>query len=90
MTRKLQAQEDFEKGDVGCATGHKVSKTTQPGRQLGSFLVTALQDVKSGAYGWFEDQRSQEASAPKARAVGKGDRSSRRGRLRAVKSPTGK
>ena len=41
MTRKLHAQEDFEKGDVGCATGHKVSKTTQPGRPLGSFLVTA-------------------------------------------------
>ena len=59
MTRNLQAREDFTKGDVGFATGHKVSKTTQPGRPLGSFLVTALQDVKAGTDGWFEDQRSQ-------------------------------
>jgi hypothetical protein len=59
MTRKLQAREDFEKGDVGCATGHKVSKATLPGRPLGSFFVTALQDIKAGTDGWFEDQRSQ-------------------------------
>jgi hypothetical protein len=56
MTRNLQARDDFEKGDVGCATGHKVSKATPSGAPTGSFLVTALQDVKAGANGWFEDQ----------------------------------
>src|SRR6266436_6039365 len=49
MTRNLQAREDFDKGDVGCATGHKVSRTTQPGTQTASSLVTALQDVMSKA-----------------------------------------
>ena len=58
MTRNLQARDDFEKGDVGCATGHKVIKTTQPGTPMGSFRVTALQHVKAGTNGWFEDQRS--------------------------------
>jgi hypothetical protein len=62
MTRNLQAQEDFKKGDVGCATWHKVSRTTQLGRPLGSFLVTALRDVKAGTNGWFEDQDSASAS----------------------------
>src|SRR6266851_4957022 len=41
MTRNLQAQEDFEKGDVDCATGHKVSRATKSGTPTGSF-VTAL------------------------------------------------
>jgi hypothetical protein len=59
MTRNLQAREDFEKGDVGCATGHKVSRTTQRGTPIGSFRVTALQDVKTGQSGWFEDQPSE-------------------------------
>jgi hypothetical protein len=58
MVRNLQARDDFAKGDVGCATGHKVSRTTQLGTPTGSFLVTALQDVKAGTNGWFEDQRS--------------------------------
>jgi hypothetical protein len=59
VTRKLQAREDFEKGDVGCVIGNKVSKPTQPGRPVGSVLVTALQDVKAGTEGWFEEQRRQ-------------------------------
>jgi len=59
MTRKLQVREDFEKGDAGCATGNKVGKPTRPGRPLGSVLVTALQDVKAGKKGWFEEQRRQ-------------------------------
>jgi hypothetical protein len=56
MTRNLQAQENFEKGDVGCATGHKVSKAKSSGAPTGSFLVTALQDVRAGTNGWFEDR----------------------------------
>jgi hypothetical protein len=56
MTRNLQAQENFEKGDVGCATGHKVSRATGSGAPSGSFLVTALQDVRAGTNGWFEDR----------------------------------
>jgi hypothetical protein len=59
MTRNLQAREDFKKGDVGCATGHRVSKATKSGTPTGSFLVTALQDVKAGTNGWFEDQISK-------------------------------
>ena len=61
MTRNLQAQEDFGKGDVGCVTGHKVSRATKSGTPTptGSFLVTALQDVKAGTNGWFEDQISK-------------------------------
>jgi hypothetical protein len=85
MTRNLQAREDFAKGDVGCATGHKVSRTTQPGRPLGSFLVTALQDVKAGTNGWFEDQRSTSPTTARRAAVAVAstdpdtpDRSSRR------------
>jgi hypothetical protein len=58
MTRNLQAREDFKKGDVGCATGHKVSRATKSGIPTGAFLVTALQDVKAGTNGWFEDQIS--------------------------------
>jgi hypothetical protein len=59
MTRNLQAREDFEKGDVGCATGYQVSRATKSGTPTGSFLVTALQDVKAGTNGWFEDQTSK-------------------------------
>jgi hypothetical protein len=67
MTRNLHARQDFDKGDVGCATGHKVSRTIQPGTQTAASLVTALQDVKAGTNGWFEDQRS---SSPRPRARG--------------------
>jgi hypothetical protein len=69
MTRNLQAREDFDKGDVGCASGHKVSRTTEPGTLTGSFLVTALQDVKAGTNGWFEDQRSRSPTTPRRGAV---------------------
>ena len=58
MTRNLQAQEDFEKGDVGCATGHNVTRAPKAGTPTGSFLVTALQDVKAKTNGWFEDKKS--------------------------------
>jgi hypothetical protein len=59
MTRNLQARDDFEKGDVGCATGHKVIRANPAGAPNGSFLVTALQDVKAGTNGWFEDQSAR-------------------------------
>jgi hypothetical protein len=67
MTRNLQARDNFEKGDIGCATGHQVSRTIQPGRPTGSFRVTALQDVKAGTNGWFEvnDQSSLRAPSPR-------------------------
>jgi hypothetical protein len=67
MTRKLQAREDFEKGDVGCVIGNKVSKPTQPGRPVGSVLVTALQDVKAGKkVGLKSNDDSSHARAPNA------------------------
>jgi hypothetical protein len=53
MTINLHAKGDFEKGDVGQVSGHVVSKIT-PGLSKGASLVTALQDVKAGANGWFE------------------------------------
>jgi hypothetical protein len=59
MTRNLQARDDFKKGDAGCVTGHVVRRTTQPRTSTGSFLVTALQDVKAGTNGWFEEERSK-------------------------------
>jgi hypothetical protein len=58
MTINLNARDDFEKGDIGYATGHRVSRTMAPGGK-GSNPVTALQDVKAGSNGWFEDQRSK-------------------------------
>jgi hypothetical protein len=69
MTRNLQAREDFEKGDVGRATGYQVSRATQAGTPTGSCLVTALQDVKAGMNGWFEDQRSTSPTTPRRGAV---------------------
>jgi hypothetical protein len=69
MTRKLQAREDFEKGDAGCATGNKVSKPTQSGRPLGSVLVTALQDVKAGKrVGLKSNDDSSHVRAPTQRS----------------------
>ena len=74
MTRNLQSQDDFEKGDVGCATGHKVIRTTGPGTPMGSFRVTALQHVKAGTNGWFEDQRSKVVTTQHRGAVAGGER----------------
>ena len=65
MTRNLQARDNFEKGDVGSATGHEVSRTTQPHAPAGSYRVIALQDVKAGTNGWFE---YQDQSSPRWRA----------------------
>jgi hypothetical protein len=58
MTVNLLARDDFEKGDIGHLTGHRVSKATGSETQNAN-LVTALQDVKSGTNGWFEHHRSK-------------------------------
>ena len=54
MTVNLQARDDFNKGDIGHAIGHRVSKATGAQTLKGSNLVTALQEVKAGTNGWFE------------------------------------
>jgi rhodanese-related sulfurtransferase len=59
MIVNLHARDAFEKGDIGCATGHRVSRATESETPKGSNLVTALQDVKAGMNGWFEDSRSK-------------------------------
>ncbi len=56
MVRNLHARDDFEKGDVGYVRGHLVSKVSGFVTPLGSNPVTALQDVKAGMNGWFEDK----------------------------------
>jgi hypothetical protein len=52
MTINLHALTDFEKGDVGRVTGHRVTKVDLPAGTDG--LVLALQHVKAGSNGWFE------------------------------------
>ena len=53
MTINLHAIVDFKKGDSGHASGHQVMKSAaQP--QV-TFPVIALQDVKAGTNGWFND-----------------------------------
>ena len=59
MIVNLHARDDFDKGDIGHVTGHRVSKATGAQTQKGSNLVTALQDVKAGTNGWFEDQSAR-------------------------------
>jgi len=59
MTVNLHARDDFEKGDIGYAIGHRVSRATEPRTPPGCTVVTALQDVKAGTNGWFENQRSK-------------------------------
>jgi hypothetical protein len=59
LTVNLHARDDFAKGDIGYVTGHRVSKATQPETLKGSKLVIALQDVKAGTNGWFENQSSK-------------------------------
>jgi hypothetical protein len=59
MTVNLHARDDFEKGDIGYAIGHRVSRATEPRTPPGSTVVTALQDVKAGMNGWFDDKRSK-------------------------------
>jgi hypothetical protein len=56
MTRNLHAKDDFEKGDLGYVRGHLVSKATGSDAPAGSTTVTALQDVRAGMNGWFEDK----------------------------------
>jgi hypothetical protein len=59
MIVNLHTRDAFEKGDIGHVTGHRVSRATEAETLNGSNLVTALQDVKAGMSGWFEDQRSK-------------------------------
>jgi hypothetical protein len=59
MTVNLHARDDFKKGDIGYARGHLVRQATESGTPIGSNVVTALQDVKAGTNGWFEDERSK-------------------------------
>ena len=59
MTVNLHARDDFEKGDIGYAIGHRVSRAAKPGTPHGSNVVTALQEVKAGMNGWFDDKRSK-------------------------------
>jgi hypothetical protein len=59
VTRNLHARDDFKKGDIGCVTGHKVSRVTEATTATGGGLVIAAQDVKAGTNGWFEDQKAK-------------------------------
>jgi hypothetical protein len=54
MTINLHARDNFEKGDLGCAIGHRVTKVIGETATPGSVLVMALQEVKAGDNGWFE------------------------------------
>ena len=55
MIVNLHARDAFVKGDIGYATGHRVSRATDRETLNGSNLVTALQDVRAGMHGWFDD-----------------------------------
>jgi hypothetical protein len=55
MTRNLHARDDFNKGDIGYVRGHVVTKATGSVVPAGSSAVTALQDVRAGMNGWFDD-----------------------------------
>jgi hypothetical protein len=59
MTRNLHARDDFSKGDIGYVRGHVVSKATASVEPVGSTPVTALQDVRAGTNGWFDDNTSR-------------------------------
>jgi hypothetical protein len=52
VTINLHAKSDFSKGDKGRVSGHAVWKTDAD--DMSPLVVTALQDVMSGANGWFE------------------------------------
>lgn len=54
MTKNLNAVSDFEKGDKGRVSGYRVTRVAVAD-QAGMTLVTALQDVKAGMNGWFDD-----------------------------------
>ncbi len=59
MTVNLHARDDFEKGDISYAIGHRGSRATEPRTLHESNVVAALQDVKAGMNGWFDDKRSK-------------------------------
>jgi hypothetical protein len=52
MTINLHAVTDFETGDLGRVSGHRVTRVQEP--VLTDGLVIALQAVKAGSNGWFE------------------------------------
>ncbi len=55
MTRNLHAITDFERGDKGqVLTNHRATKITDP-KAAGGAIVVALQDIKAGMHGWFDD-----------------------------------
>jgi hypothetical protein len=60
MTRNLHARDDFEKGDVGYVRGYLVIKATASWPPMGVSPVTALQNVRAGMNGWFEEQGPEE------------------------------
>jgi hypothetical protein len=54
MATNLVAKHDFNKGDVGRVNGYTVVKTDAADK--GATVVVALQDVKAGLNGWFEQK----------------------------------
>ena len=68
MTRNLHARDDFQKGDLGYNWGHLVSKTPAAAL-ITTRNVTALQDVKAGMNGWFEEGEMQDRDQPGTRTL---------------------
>jgi hypothetical protein len=58
MTRNLFAIGDFQKGDLGRVSGHRVSKAND-NEPKGALVVVALSDVKAGNAGWFAEPDSK-------------------------------
>ena len=54
MTINLHAINDFLKGDIGRVCGARVSREA-PVDSEDRAVVTALQDIKAGMHGWFDD-----------------------------------
>ena len=55
MTKNLQAVNDFQKGDLGPSLWPS-GQQGEGGTPQGESLVRALQDVKAGKPGWFDDR----------------------------------
>jgi hypothetical protein len=53
LTINLLAVVDFKKGDFGFVVGHRVRKAVL--EPTGTHFVIAMQDIKAGTPGWFED-----------------------------------
>jgi hypothetical protein len=54
MAINLLAVNDFTRGDVGRVAGHRVSRVEHINPEDRA-AVTALQDIKAGMHGWFDD-----------------------------------